>query len=51
MGFIGNNGPLDPAGANKATHFIQLCCQSGTPPAFLHNTTGYIVGVIPSAAA
>ncbi|MBI3376037.1 MAG: acyl-CoA carboxylase subunit beta [Betaproteobacteria bacterium] len=45
VGFIGNNGPLDPAGANKATHFIQLCCQSGTPLIFLHNTTGYIVGV------
>ena len=45
VGLIGNNGPLDPAGANKATHFIQVCCQSGTPLVFLHNTTGYIVGV------
>ena len=45
VGFLGNNGPLDPDGANKATHFIQLCCQSGTPLVFLHNTTGYIVGV------
>ena len=45
VGLIGNNVPLDPAGANKATHFIQVCCQSGTPLVFLHNTTGYIVGV------
>jgi geranyl-CoA carboxylase beta subunit len=45
LGLIGNNGPLDPAGAAKATHFIQACCQSGTPLVFLHNTTGYIVGV------
>ena len=45
VGLIGIIGPLDPAGANKATHFIQVCCQSGTPLVFLHNTTGYIVGV------
>jgi geranyl-CoA carboxylase beta subunit len=44
VGVITNNGPLDPAGANKATHFIQACCQSGTPLLYLQNTTGYIVG-------
>jgi geranyl-CoA carboxylase beta subunit len=44
VGIITNNGPLDPAGANKATHFIQLCCQSHTPLLYLNNTTGYIVG-------
>ena len=43
-GLIGNNGPIDPEGANKATHFFQLCDQSRTPIIFLHNTTGYIVG-------
>ena len=43
-GFIGNNGPIDPDGAAKATHFIQFCCQSGTPLVFLQNTTGYMVG-------
>jgi len=43
-GIIGNNGPIDPEGANKATHFFQLCDQSRTPIIFLHNTTGYIVG-------
>jgi geranyl-CoA carboxylase beta subunit len=44
VGIITNNGPLDPAGSNKATHFIQACCQSGTPLLFLQNTTGFIVG-------
>ena len=44
IGIVTNNGPLDPAGANKATHFIQACCQSGTPILYLNNTTGYIVG-------
>jgi geranyl-CoA carboxylase beta subunit len=43
-GFLTNNGPLDPAGASKATHFIQACCQSGLPLVYLQNTTGYIVG-------
>ncbi|MEO6623276.1 MAG: carboxyl transferase domain-containing protein [Burkholderiaceae bacterium] len=44
VGIITNNGPLDPDGANKATHFIQTCCQSGTPLVYLQNTTGYMVG-------
>ena len=44
VGIITNNGPLDPDGANKATHFIQACCQSGTPLIYLQNTTGYMVG-------
>ncbi|MDP3546664.1 MAG: carboxyl transferase domain-containing protein, partial [Phreatobacter sp.] len=43
-GIITNNGPLDPAGANKATHFIQACCQSATPILYLNNTTGFMVG-------
>ncbi|NNL57643.1 MAG: acyl-CoA carboxylase subunit beta [Pseudomonadales bacterium] len=43
-GIIGNNGPIDPAGATKAAQFFQLCDQSNTPLIFLHNTTGYIVG-------
>lgn len=45
VGIIGNNGPIDNAGANKATQFIQRCCQLGTPLVFLHNITGYMVGV------
>ena len=44
IGIITNNGPLDPAGATKATHFIQACCQAGLPILYMHNTTGYIVG-------
>jgi geranyl-CoA carboxylase beta subunit len=44
VGFLSNNGPLDPAGSAKATHFIQACCQSGLPLVYLQNTTGYIVG-------
>jgi len=44
VGIVTNNGPLDPAGSNKATHFIQSCCQTGTPLLYLQNTTGYIVG-------
>jgi geranyl-CoA carboxylase beta subunit len=44
VGIIGNNGPIDNAGATKATHFIQHCCAVGTPILFLQNTTGYMVG-------
>jgi geranyl-CoA carboxylase beta subunit len=44
VGVIGNNGPIQPAGANKAAQFIQLCDQSGTPLVFLQNTTGFMVG-------
>lgn len=44
LGIITNNGPLDPAGANKATHFIQACCQADLPLLYLQNTTGFIVG-------
>ena len=30
VGLLANNGPIDPAGANKATHFIQACDQALT---------------------
>lgn len=43
-GIIGNNGPIFADGAAKAGHFIQACCQSGTPIIYLQNTTGYMVG-------
>lgn len=46
LGIITNNGPIDPAGASKATHFIQACCQAGTPILYLNNTTGFMVGRI-----
>jgi geranyl-CoA carboxylase beta subunit len=44
VGIISNNGPIDVAGANKATHFIQWMCQLGHPIIYLQNTTGFMVG-------
>jgi len=44
VGLVTNNGPIDPAGSTKTTHFIQTCCQAGLPIVWLHNTTGFIVG-------
>ncbi|MEM7544715.1 MAG: carboxyl transferase domain-containing protein [Pseudomonadota bacterium] len=44
VGVLGNNGPIDPAGATKAAQFIQLCDQADMPLIFLNNTTGYLVG-------
>jgi len=44
VGILSNNGPIDVAGANKATHFIQWMCQLGHPIIYLQNTTGYMVG-------
>ncbi len=44
VGLIGNNGPIDNAGATKAAQFIQLCDQSDIPLVFLQNITGYMVG-------
>ena len=44
LGIVTNNGPIDTAGATKATHFIQACCQSRTPILYLNNTTGFMVG-------
>ena len=45
IGIVTNNGPLDPAGSTKVTHFIQSCCQAGLPIVWLQNTTGFIVGL------
>jgi geranyl-CoA carboxylase beta subunit len=50
IGIITNNGPLDPAGATKAAHFIQACCQSDTPLVYLQNTTGFMVGKVSEQA-
>jgi geranyl-CoA carboxylase beta subunit len=44
VGIVTNNGPIDNAGAAKATHFIQACCQSQTSLLYLQNITGYMVG-------
>jgi geranyl-CoA carboxylase beta subunit len=46
VGIITNNGPIDAAGAAKATHFIQACCQARVPILYLQNTTGFLVGRI-----
>ena len=46
-GFIANNGPITPNGATKASQFMQLCDQSGTPLIYLMNTTGFVVGSEP----
>ncbi len=43
-GVVANNGPIDPDGATKATHFLQLCDHTNTPVIFLNNTTGFMVG-------
>ncbi len=42
---ITNNGPITPQGAIKSAQFLMLCDQSNTPMLFLHNTTGFLVGV------
>jgi len=44
-GVITNNGPITPEGAKKASQFLQLCDQTDTPMIFLHNTTGFLVGL------
>ncbi len=44
VGIIGNNGPITPRGANKASQFIELCDLEGLPLVFLQNTTGFLVG-------
>ncbi len=46
VGIITNNGPIDPQGASKATHFIQACCQAHIPILYLQNTTGFMVGKV-----
>ena len=43
-GIIGNNGPITPKGATKASQFIQLCEQANIAILFFHNTTGFMVG-------
>ncbi|MEO1491121.1 MAG: carboxyl transferase domain-containing protein [Pseudomonadota bacterium] len=43
-GIIGNNGVIYSESAQKAAHFIELCCQRKIPLVFLQNVTGYMVG-------
>jgi 3-methylcrotonyl-CoA carboxylase beta subunit len=44
VGILGNNGVLFPESADKATQFVQLCCQKKVPLIFLQNITGFMVG-------
>jgi acetyl-CoA carboxylase carboxyltransferase component len=46
IGILANaQGVLFSEEAQKATQFVQLANQADTPLLFLHNTTGYMVGV------
>ncbi len=44
VGIIANNGLLFSESALKATHFVQLCGQRGTPLLFMQNIAGFMVG-------
>ncbi len=44
VGIVANNGLLFSEAALKATHFIQLCGQRGTPLLFMQNIAGFMVG-------
>jgi len=44
IGIIANNGVLFSESSLKATHFIELAAQRGTPLLFLQNITGFMVG-------
>jgi 3-methylcrotonyl-CoA carboxylase beta subunit len=45
VGVLINDGVLMSESAQKAANFIQLCSQSGIPLVFLHNVSGFMVGV------
>ena len=45
-GIIANQRPIiNPAESDKSTQFIHLCNQSNIPIVFLHNVTGFMVGL------
>ncbi len=44
IGIIANNGILYSESAQKAAHFIELCCQRRVPLLFLQNISGFMVG-------
>jgi 3-methylcrotonyl-CoA carboxylase beta subunit len=44
VGILANNGILYSETAQKAAHFIELCCQRRVPLLFLQNITGFMVG-------
>src|SRR5207253_10369767 len=41
VGILANNGVLFSESAMKGAHFIELCCQRGTPLLFLQNIPGF----------
>ncbi len=44
VGILGNNGILFSESAQKAAHFVELCCQRRIPLLFLQNIVGFMVG-------
>jgi 3-methylcrotonyl-CoA carboxylase beta subunit len=44
VGVLANKGVLFTESANKATHFIDLCCQRDIPLVFLADVSGFMVG-------
>ncbi|MDX1415851.1 MAG: carboxyl transferase domain-containing protein [Candidatus Promineifilaceae bacterium] len=44
VGIVANKGLLFSESSLKATHFIQLCGQRGTPLLFMQNIAGFMVG-------
>src|SRR6266545_4488531 len=44
VGILGNNGILFSESAQKAAHFVALCCQRRIPLLFLQNIVGFMVG-------
>lgn len=44
VGIVASNGLLFSESSLKASHFIQLCGQRGTPLLFLQNIAGFMVG-------
>ncbi len=44
VGILANNGILYSSSAQKAAHFIELCCQRRIPLLFLQNIAGFMVG-------
>lgn len=45
VGVLANDGVLFGQSAQKAANFIELCCQENIPLVFLHNISGFMVGV------
>lgn len=44
VGVLINDGVLFSESAQKATNFIEICCQRDIPLLFLHNISGFMVG-------